>query len=89
MEPYWIEQPFLMRVCDDVCLFTLNFDDWSAWETRWLDNATVTLVMRKYPGLIDCTVELNVTTNEGWAANHRASVAGSFLAVKDWIRSLT
>ena len=85
---HWIDQPSLIRVCDSVCLFSLNADGWSAWETNWLDDSTVALVMRKYPGLIDCTIKLNVDTNEGQAISRRASVAGSFSAVKEWVLSL-
>lgn len=86
---HWIDQPSLIRVQDNVCLFALNKDDWSAWEVRWLDNSTVLLVIRKYPGLIDCTIELNVVTNEGQAVSRRDSVAGSFSAVEDWVLGLT
>ncbi|WP_020607332.1 hypothetical protein [Spirosoma spitsbergense] len=86
---HWIDQPSLIRVQDDVCLFALNQDDWSAWEVRWLSDSTILLVMRKYPGLIDCTIELNVGTNEGQAVSRRASVAGSFSAVKSWVLGLT
>lgn len=85
---HWIDQPLLIRVRDNVCLFALNADGWSAWETNWLNDSTVTLVMRKYPGLIGCTVELNVCTNEASAFTRTASVAGDFSAVKDWVLRL-
>lgn len=85
---HWIDQPSLIRVYDNVCLFLLDKDDWSAWEVCWADDSTISLIMRKYPGLISCTIELNVDTNEGQAISRRASVAGSFSAVKDWILSL-
>lgn len=85
---HWVDQPSLLRVNDSFCLFSINTGDWSAWEVSWLDNSTVAMVMRKYPGLIDCTLELNVDTNEANAASRRASVAGSFLAVRDWVLGL-
>ena len=86
---HWIDQPSLIRVSDNACLFSISTDDWSAWEVRWLDESTVTLLMRKYPGLLDCTIQLNINTNEGQAISRRASVAGSFLAVKEWVLDLT
>ncbi|MPR37224.1 hypothetical protein [Salmonirosea aquatica] len=86
---HWIDQPSLIRESDSACLFSINTDDWSAWEVSWLDESTVTLVMRKYPGLIDCTIELNIATNEGQAISRRASVVGSFSSVKEWVLGLT
>lgn len=86
---HWIDQPALIRVYDNVCLFALDKDDWSAWEVRWSDDSTVALTMRKYPGLIGCTIKLNVSTNEGQAISHTASLAGSFSAVKEWVLGLT
>ncbi|MEO6285990.1 MAG: hypothetical protein ABIO93_21550 [Dyadobacter sp.] len=86
---HWIDQPSLIRVSDGACLFSINTDDWSAWEVRWLDESTVTLVLRKYPGLLDCTLQLNVATCEGQAVSRRASIAGSFSAVRDWVLSLS
>jgi len=85
---HWVDQPSLIRVRDNFCLFALDTDDWSAWEVSWLDDSTVALVLRKYPGLIDCTLELNVATSEGQAVGRRASIAGSFSAVRDWVLSL-
>lgn len=85
---HWIDQPSLIRVRDNVCLFALDKDDWSAWEVCWSDDSTVALVLRKYPGLLDCTLQLNVATGERQAASRRASIAGSFSAVRDWVLSL-
>ena len=84
-----IDQPSLIRVCDNVCLFALDMDDWSAWEVRWMDDSTVSLLMRKYPGLIGCTIELNVNTNEANAFGHSTSVAGDISDVKKWVMSLS
>ena len=86
---HWINQPSLIRIQDNVCLFALNKDDWSAWEVRWLDDSTVLLVMRKYPGQIDCTIELNIDPQQAQAISRTASVAGTFSAVKDWVLELT
>ncbi len=86
---HWIDQPYLIRVADDVCLFMLNADSWSAWTVRWLDNSTVELFMRKYPGQLGCTIELNTDTQQAQAVSRTASVAGTFSAVKDWVLELT
>ena len=85
---HWIGQPSLIRVRDNVCLFSLNADGWSAYSVRWSDDSTVELTMRKYPGLLACTVELNIGTNEANAICRTASVAGNFSAVKDWVLRL-
>ena len=85
---HWIDQPYLIRVSDNVCLFDINQGDWSAWEVRWLDTSTVALVMRKYPGLLDCTVTLNVSTNQADATSRTQSCAGPFPAVSSWILTL-
>lgn len=83
-----IDQPYLIRVSDDVCLFALDADGWSAWTVRWLDDSTVELLMRKYPGQIECTIELNTNTNHALAVSRTASIVGSFSAVKDWVLEL-
>ncbi|GAB3794872.1 hypothetical protein GCM10028819_09900 [Spirosoma humi] len=85
---HWIDQPYLIRVSDGVCLFAIDADGWSAWAVRWLDDSTVELLMRKYPGQIECTIELNTDTNQAQAVSQTASVAGSFSAVKEWVLEL-
>ena len=85
---HWIDQPYLIRVGDNVCLFRLNEDGWSAWVVRWLDDSTVALVMRKYPGLLACTVTLNASTNQAGAISGDSSVAGTFRAVSEWVSAL-
>lgn len=85
---HWIDQPYLIRVSDNVRLFALDADGWSAWTVRWLDDSTVELLMRKYPGQVECTVELNAGTNQAQAVSRTASVAGTFSAVKDWVLEL-
>ncbi len=86
---HWIDQPYLIRVNDGACLFTINADGWSAWAVRWLDESTVELSMRKYPGQIGCIIELNIDTHQAQAVRRSASVAGTFSAVKDWVLELT
>ncbi len=86
---HWIDQPFLIRVSDNSCLFNLDSEVWSAWTVRWLDDLVVELYMRKYPGLIDFTLLLNVDTNEANATSRNNSVAGPFSGVREWILSLT
>lgn len=86
---HWIDQPFLIRVSDNVCLFTLNTDVWSAWKVNWLDESTVELFVRKYPGQIACTVMLNVSTNQAKAMSQSDTFSSTFPAVRDWILKLT
>lgn len=85
---HWIDQPYLIRVSDNACLFRLNEDGWSAWAVRWLDNSTAALDLRKYPGLVTCRVTLNASTNQADAISGVSSVAGTFLAVSEWILGL-
>ena len=85
---HWIDQPYLIRVSDNVCLFSLNEADWSAWVVRWLNDSAVELVMRKYPGLIACTVVLHGLTNQAEAVSGVSSVAGPLVAVRSWILEL-
>lgn len=85
---HWIDQPYLIRASNNACLFRLNKDGWSAWEVRWLDNSTVELYVRMYPGLIACTVTLNALTDQAEAISGVSSVAGTFLAVSEWILGL-
>ena len=86
---HWIDQPYLIRVRDNACLFDLNQDVWSAWTVQWLDESTVTMYLRKYPGQIDCTVTLNASTNQADALSGICSGAGTFPAVSNWILELT
>lgn len=83
-----VHQPRLIRNIDDTCLFSLNFDDWSAWEVWWLDDSTVWWYMRRYPGLVSCTVELNVKTFHAQGDTPISSVKGTFQEVKAWVRAL-
>ncbi|MFD2936134.1 hypothetical protein [Spirosoma flavum] len=85
---HWIDQPYLIRVSDNACLFRLNEDAWSAWAVRWLDDLIVELDMRKYPGLLACTVTLNASTHQADATSGVSSVAGEFQAVSNWILAL-
>ncbi|MFD2932780.1 hypothetical protein [Spirosoma flavum] len=85
---HWIDQPYLIRVSDNVSLFNLNADVWSASNVRWLDDSTVELYMRKYPGLVACTLTLNALTNHASAVNQTASFAGAFSELKIWLLSL-
>lgn len=85
---HWIDQPYLIRVSDNGCLFDLNEDVWSAWAVRWLDSSTVEWDLRKYPGLLACTVRLNASTNQANATSGVSSVAGTFPAVNGWILGL-
>ncbi len=85
---HWIDQPYLIRVNDNACLFALNQDGWSAWTVQWLNESTVTMCLRKYPGQIDCTVTLNASTNQADAISGVCSVAGTLPAVSNWILAL-
>ena len=85
---HWIDQPSLIRVGDNVCLFALNKDGWSARTVRWLDHSTVELTMGKYPGLLACTVVLHASTYQAEAISGIRSVAGPIPAVIEWIYGL-
>lgn len=85
---HWIDQPYLIRLSDNVCLFTLNADAWSAWAVRWIDDSTVELSVWKYPGQTECTVELNVLTNQAKAVSGTNSVTGIMSTVTTWILNL-
>ena len=85
---HWIDQPALIRVSDDVCLFTVNDGNWSAWTVRWLDDSTVELFMRKYPDQPACTLQLNVLTNQAKAVGRSKSITDTFSRVQEWILTL-
>ncbi|WP_232074065.1 hypothetical protein [Spirosoma aureum] len=70
---HWVDQPYLIRVSDDVELFNLNGDPWSASDVTWLDDSTVEMHLRRYPGHIFCSVQLNALTDQGWAKVRRVS----------------
>ena len=86
---HWIDEPSLIRVHDNACLFALNEGGWSAWAVRWLDSSTVEMLMRKYPGLLACTVVLNPSTNQAEAISGISSVAGTLPAVNKWVYELS
>ena len=85
---HWIDQPYLIRISDDACLFDLSEEAWSASTVRWFNDSTVELYLRKYPGLIDCTLVLNILTNQAEVVSRTNSVAGTFSAVNEWILNL-
>ena len=85
---HWIDQPYLIRVSDNACLFRLNQAVWSAWAVSWLDDTTVELDLRKYPGLLACSLRLNASTNQADAISGVSSIAGLFPAVVSWILDL-
>lgn len=85
---HWIDQPYLIRVSDNACLFKINVDVWSGSEVHWLDDSTVELYMRKYPGLVACTLTLNALTNHASAVNKTGSFAGPISEVNHWLLNL-
>lgn len=85
---HWIDQPYLFRLSDNACLFELTEDAWSAWAARCLDESTLALDLRKYPGLLACRLTLNASTNQADAISGVSSVAGAIPAVTNWILEL-
>jgi hypothetical protein len=85
---HWIEQPNLIRVSDNQVLFTLNGDSWSAFNVQWLDDATVQMIVAKYPGRISCQLQLNASTNQGTVTNAFNSFTGTLREVSNWVLSL-
>ncbi|CAN5628572.1 hypothetical protein BH09BAC4_BH09BAC4_23380 [soil metagenome] len=84
-----IDQPYLIQVSDNICLFDLKETVWSASAVRWLAGSIVVFDLRKYPGLVACTLTLDVETQRAQAISRTASVAGTFLVVKGWVMELS
>jgi|ERR687886_1530722 hypothetical protein len=85
---HWIDQPYLIRVSDGACLFALQSDPWSASDVKWLDETTVEMYLRKYPGRISCTVRLEVSDDWGTARGQTGSFSGTLTQVSNWILQL-
>jgi hypothetical protein len=85
---HWVDQPYLIRVSDDAELFNLTGDPWSASDVNWLDDSTVEMYVRRYPGHIFCTIQLNALTDQGWAKSPSSSFAGSLSQIRNWVMKL-
>ncbi|GAB3551863.1 hypothetical protein GCM10027577_32990 [Spirosoma fluminis] len=85
---HWIDQPYLMRVGDGACLFALDGAPWSASDVNWLDETTVRMNLRKYPGRIACTVRLETSDDWGAAQTPGDSFSGSLAQVSNWVLNL-
>ena len=85
---HWIDQPHLIRIADNQTLFTLAGDAWSAFTTKWVDDATVEMQVAKYPGRISCTLHLNAATDSGTATGPAGSFSGSLATVQRWVLNL-
>ena len=47
---HWVESPTLLEKSTGTMLLTFGDRNWSLDEARWLDDSTVALTLRKYPG---------------------------------------
>jgi hypothetical protein len=85
---HWIDQPFLIRVSDGACL--LKFHSlWSAMDVSWRSNSVVDLSIRLYPGLLACSLQLDVAANYGWASvSVTEFFSGTLDAVDAWVAGL-
>ncbi|GAB4025474.1 hypothetical protein [Spirosoma gilvum] len=84
---HWIDQPYLIRVSDDVTLFKLDYL-WSGDDVKWLDSSTVTMHLRLYPGLLSCEVTLDIEKNQGWVKGQAGAMMGTLEEVQRWINTL-
>ncbi|WP_338873010.1 hypothetical protein WBJ53_29425 [Spirosoma sp. SC4-14] len=85
---HWIEKPYLVRVGNDEVVFSLESDPWSASNVHWVDNETVEMYLRKYPGRVACRVRLTPSANYGSASNETQSHSGTLTEVSNWILTL-
>ncbi|MVM30519.1 hypothetical protein GO755_10785 [Spirosoma sp. HMF4905] len=84
---HWVDQPYLVRISDNKTLFGLEHL-WSADDVRWLDESTVTMNLRLYPGLLGCAVTLNVALNQGEVSGQAGNFTGTLPEVVAWINGL-
>lgn len=85
---HWIEKPYLVQASDNEVLFSLEGDPWSASDVRWIDNTTVEMYLRKYPGRVSCTVRLTPAANYGLAVSEQQLFSGTLSEVSRWILNL-
>ncbi|GAB3957626.1 hypothetical protein GCM10028805_50680 [Spirosoma harenae] len=84
---HWIDSPYLTRISDDATLFTLN-SLWSASDIDWLNASTVMMELRLYPGLLSCTVTLDIDQNKGEVSGQPGAFVGTLTQVQHWINNL-
>ncbi|WP_020598081.1 hypothetical protein [Spirosoma panaciterrae] len=84
---HWIDQPYLIRVSDNVTLFSLD-SLWSGDDVKWINPSTVTMHLRLYPGLLSCEVTLDAETNQGWVKGQPGAMIGTLPEVRQWINNL-
>lgn len=47
---HWIESPWITDTQTEQQVLSFSDPNWSLDQSRWIDDTTVELVMRKYPG---------------------------------------
>ncbi|GGM93999.1 hypothetical protein GCM10010967_28930 [Dyadobacter beijingensis] len=63
---HWINEPGIYRVQNNQLLFDMP-STWSCDEAIWIDDSTVELKTRLYPGREYCDLRLNLATGTGTA----------------------
>lgn len=84
---HWIDQPYLVRVSDNKTLFELEHL-WSGSGINWVNDSTVTMYLRLYPGLLACDLTLDVALNQGQVSGEAGSFTGTIPEVETWINNL-
>lgn len=88
---HWVYNPSIYRTNDQVLLFDLREDMWSADVVNWLTDSTVRIEARRYPGDMSCQLTLDLEAGTGKATRSTqqgtAHFDGTLPDVKNWILS--
>ncbi|MBD2704242.1 hypothetical protein IC229_26600 [Spirosoma sp. BT702] len=85
---HWVAQPYLIRLSDDVTLFSLKGDPWSAFTVKWLDDVTVEMELARYPGRTSARLILQPAIDQATATTYTSSFSGTLSEVSRWILDL-
>lgn len=83
---HWVEVPGIFRVADDLLLFDLRGDVWSAGPVTWLSDSVVQLTVRRYPGWVSCELVLDLQAGKGEAICGPDRFEGALPALENWVR---
>lgn len=64
---HWINEPGIYSLPDNTLVFEMP-STWSADEVHWLDDSTVELKTRLYPGRVYCDLKLDLLAGTGTAS---------------------
>ncbi|WP_353719393.1 hypothetical protein [Dyadobacter sp. 676] len=73
---HWVTEPGIYRVSDNQLIFDMP-STWSADEVNWIDDSTVEMKTRLYPGREYCHLRLNLKTGAGTAVRGTYPFANS------------